>query len=141
MTASTIPGTSVQYRSPARTATHHTNPNRTGTKTRYGAKGQMPAASCGTAPDHPTSASNPVGSSTPWITTSRNSADSATTGRRTDFMTLHRDKPARAGSAQHPLSPSASQNGQDRRGNEELPRKSEGVHGGRYWDRTSDLFR
>ena len=45
----------------------------------------------GCAPDQPTRASSPVGSATAWITTRAIVADSATAGRRTDFMTLHRD--------------------------------------------------
>ena len=63
-TASTTPGKSVQKRSPARAATHHTIPSSTGRNTTYAANGQTPASSDGTAPDQPTRASRPVGSST-----------------------------------------------------------------------------
>ena len=47
---------------------------------------------CGIAPDQPTRASSPVGSAIAWIRTRTSMVPSATAGRRTDFMTLHRDK-------------------------------------------------
>ena len=86
-TANTLPTARVQNRSPARRATHHTTPSITGRKTTYGANGHRPRPNSGVAPDHPTSASSPVGSSTICTAMRTMDAHSATRGRR--FVDIH----------------------------------------------------